>query len=352
MNGPLADVHPFLYVNYIPLPSRRRNNDRIARTVSGSVLVNIRQFQPGDEYEQLRIYNAAAGGLTKFKPGTIVDLKRRTQAKDFDPATRLYAVENGDVVGYCAWQANGRIGFPWCVPGFESAAAPLFGHALKAMKEHGIRRAFTAYRKDWSSITDFFQKQGFSLAREIVNYLLTFENMPTPSARVDKTIAPATVEDIPGIFALDPSVFRVSSADALRDALWNNPYFTPASLFVMRHPRDGKPAAAGIFITNADYADPRAVDSAMPCFRLGAFGTEGMTTKRIKGLFSFVTKPDRGVFSIGMDLLRYASNMLTDDDEIRCYAAQAASDATALSAFYQQAFERQGSFPVFEKELA
>ena len=89
----------------------------------------------------------------------------------------------------------------------------------------------------------------------------------------------------------------------------------------------------------------------MPCFRLGAFGTEGLTTKRIKGLFSFVTRPDRSVFSLGMDLLSYAVNMLTDEDEISYFAAQAASDATALSAFYNQFFERQGSFPVFEKVL-
>ncbi len=250
------------------------------------------------------------------------------------------------------WQANGRIGYPWCLPGFESAADPLFAHALDAIKQHGMRKAHTAYRKDWPTITDFFVKQGFALKREMVNYLLAFENMPTPSVRVNAAITPAAVEDVPGIFALDPSVFRVGSPEALRNALWNNPYFGPASLFVMRHPDDGKPAAAGVFITKADYADPRAVDAGMPCFRLGAFGSEGMGTKRIKGLFSFVTRPDRSVFGFGMDLLSYAANMLTDEDEINCFAAQAASDATALSAFYQQFFERQGSFPVFEKELA
>ena len=312
----------------------------------------IRQFQPGDEFAQLDVYNTAAAGLTKFKPGTIVDLQRRTQAKDFDPATRAYAVENGRVVGYCAWQANGRVGYPWCLPGFESAAAPLFAHALQAIKQRGIGKAFTAYRKDWPTITDFFQKQGFTLAREMVNYLLPFENMPTPSARLSNTVTPAVVEDVPGIFALDPTVFRVKSADALKDALWNNPYFTPASLFVLRNRGDGKPLAAGIFITNANYAEPRAVDPLMPCFRLGAFGAEGMTAKRIKGLFSFVAKPDRSILSVGMDLLSYASYMLTDDDEIGCYAAQVASDATALNAFYKQTFERQGSFPVFEKDLA
>ena len=40
-----------------------------------------------------------------------------------------------------------------------------------------------------------------------------------------------------------------------------------------------------------------------------------------------------------------------DDDEITCYAAQVASDAKSLFGFYERAFERQGSFPVHEREL-
>jgi hypothetical protein len=106
-----------------------------------------------------------------------------------------------------------------------------------------------------------------------------------------------------------------------------------------------------MFITNAQYADPRGVDSSMPCFRLGAFGTEGMTHKRIKGLFSFVAKADRNLFSVAMDLLSYAAMRLKDEDEIMCYAGQVASDAPALLAFYQRTFERQGSFPVYELDL-
>src|SRR4051812_48561318 len=104
----------------------------------------------------------------------------------------------------------------------------------------------------------------------------------------------------------------------------------------------------GVLVSEPTYADPRAVDAQMPCFRLGAFGTEGMTTKRIRGLFSFVAKPDRNIFPIAMDLLAYATNKLRDEDEISCYAAQVASDAPALAAFYQRVFERQGSFPVYE----
>jgi hypothetical protein len=318
----------------------------------GEIFVDIRPFQPGDEFEQLHVYNTAAAALPKFKPATLLDIQRRTSARDFDPGTRLFAVEQGKVVGYCSWQRNGRVSFPWCLPGFEASAELLFATALGAMKQRGIARTFSAYRKDWTTITDFFLNRDFVLAREMVNFVLSFENMPTPSSRLGSTVTPAVIEDMPGIFALDPSVFRVRSAEALHESLWQDPFFKPESLFVMRNRSDGTPLAAGIFITNASYADPRAVDAQMPCFRLGAFGTEGMTTKRIKGLFSFVTKPDRSIFSIGMDMLGYAiNNMLKDDDDIATFGAQVPSDAPALMAFYQQVFERQGSFPVFERDL-
>jgi len=313
--------------------------------------VDIRPFQPGDEFEQLKIYNTVAGALPKFKPATLLEIQRRISGKDFDPKGRFYAIENGTVVGYCAYHRNGRVSYPWCLPGFESAAAPLFAHTLQAMKQAGIRKAFSAYRKDWPGITDFFLQNGFFLAREMINFVMAFENTPTTSTRPGSVISQATPDDAAGIFALDPSVVRVASPVALKEALWNNPWIRPESIFVQRNKSDGTPLAAGIFITNADYADPRAVDTSMPCFRLGAFGTEGMTTKRIKGLFSFVTKPSRSAFSTGMDMLGYAINLLKDDDEITSYAAQVASDAPALLAFYQQTFERQGSFPVFEREL-
>jgi hypothetical protein len=227
----------------------------------------------------------------------------------------------------------------------------LFAQTLEAMKRRGLRKVFSTYRKDWPTINAFFQKHKFVLAREMVNYVLAFENMPTPSAKQTSTIGRATEEDVPAIYDLDPTVFRVGSAAALKDALFKNPWLSPESLFVLRGRTDRTPQAAGLLITNADYADPRAVDSSMPCFRLGAFGTEGMTTKRIKGLFSFVTRPDRNIFPVGMDLLSWAANRLTDDDEITCYAAQVSSDATALMSFYERVFERQGSFPVYERVL-
>lgn len=313
--------------------------------------MDIRPYQSGDEFEQLKIYNTSASTLPKFKPATLLEIQRRTSARDFKPAMRLYALESGRVVGYCTWQPNGRVAYPWTLPTYEAAAAPLFAQTLQAMKAHGVPRAFSAYRKDWPTITDFFLNNGFSLKREMINYVMAMENMPTASARISSGVTAATLDDIPAILALDPTVFRATTPEALKEAIWNNPFFGPESLFVMRNKGDRKPLAAGIFITNNVYADPRVVDAGMPCFRLGAFGTEGMTTKRIKGLFSFVTKPDRNVFTMGMDLLSYAMNMLDDDDDIPSYGAQVASDAPALAAFYQKMFERQGSFPVYEREL-
>ena len=86
----------------------------------------------------------------------------------------------------------------------------------------------------------------------------------------------------------------------------------------------------------------------MPCFRLGAVGTEDMQTKRVNGLFSFAAAEGRDLTVIGLDLLGHAALRLQDAD-VAVLAAQAPSDAPTCSRFYQQYFRRQGSFPVFER---
>ncbi len=314
--------------------------------------MNIRIFQPGDEHAQLKLYNAGASTFPKFKPASLIEIQRRVQARDFDAGTRFYGEDGGEVVAYCTFQANGRISYPWHSPGHQADADAILAYVIGAMKQRGMPSAFASYRKDWPTINQYFEAHGFKLAREMVNYLLDIENLPTASARVGNMVTTATDDDFPAIFALDPSVFRVPNADALKQAIWKNPYFDPRSVFVLRNRSDGTPIAAGLFIINSQYADPRVLDADMPCFRLGAFGTEGMTAKRVKGMFSFVAKPERNLFSIGMDMLGHASSLLGSDDEIMCYTAQVATDATALHAFYQRLFVRQGSFPVYELTLA
>jgi hypothetical protein len=118
----------------------------------------------------------------------------------------------------------------------------------------------------------------------------------------------------------------------------------------MRGRSDGRPLAAALLVANPAYADPRQLDSAMPCFRLGAFGTEGLTTKRVNGLFSLLAADGRDVSPLGLDLLGHAALRL-QDTEVESLAAQVGSDVPHLVRFYKQYFRRQGAFPIYERSL-
>src|SRR5262249_14334974 len=83
----------------------------------------------------------------------------------------------------------------------------------------------------------------------------------------------------------------------------------------------------------------------------GAFGTEGMQVKRIKGMFSFLARKDQNIPGLGLDLLGLASVRLRDNDDIGTLGAQVASDVPILMQFYQRYFRKHGSFSVFEREV-
>jgi hypothetical protein len=310
--------------------------------------LEIRTFQPGDEEKQAAIYNTVAAALPGFKRATIEDVRRRTKAKDFDPATRFYAVTGGEVVGYATIQANGRIGYPWSLPG-HAAEVPLFDAAVAACRRRGIKRIFTAYRADWTAQAAFFEARGFRKAREMVNFVQNLIDLPTMIVRRGLSISPMTPGDAPAIAALAPNVIRVT-AEQLARYLLENPYFSQESVFVLRR-ADNAPQAIGILIENSEYAKPTQVDVMAPCFRLGAFGTEGMSTKRINGLFSFLARDDSNAAPLGLDLLSHAIDRL-NDETIDCFAAQVPSDAPHLLGFYQKYFRKQGSFPIYELDLS
>jgi hypothetical protein len=312
--------------------------------------MDIRNYQPGDDSVQAAIYNQAAGSLPKFKAASESDVLRRTKAPGFDSGTRFYAVDGKQVVGYVTYHPNGRVGFPWCRPGHESAAEPLFDAVLKSMKNRKIPLAFAAYRHDWPGPKEFFIRHDFRVAREMVNFVVDQVELPTRTGKLTNPLSPLSRDDIPAIYALAPKVFRVSSAEELGQYLFQNPYFKPDLVFVLRSRANNAPLAAGLVIDNSSYADPKQVDAAMPCYRLGAFGTEGMQTKRINGLFSFVCAGDRDVNPLALDLMHHATVRL-EESEADSLAAQVPSDAPHLLQFYQRYFRRQASFPVFEKVL-
>lgn len=317
---------------------------------SRSAGYTLRTFEAGDEAIQVSIFNEVAAPLPKFKAATLDEIRRRCLDPEFDPGARFFALDSaGRAVGYASFHQNGRVSIPWCRAGHEEAAELLFAKVIEAMKARGLRRAFAAYRGDWPQC-DFFPAHGFRLAREMVNFVLDLLDLPTPAACTSSLIGPMHREDVPAVFALAPQTLRGATVAELERHLFHNVYFAPDSLFVLRMRQEGPPVAAGILIENAAYADPKKVDSAMPCYRLGAFGTEGMQSKRINGLFSFLSAPNRDTSMLALDLVSHAALQLSKT-ECESLAAQAPSDVPHLMRFYQQYFQRQGSFPVFEREL-
>ena len=313
--------------------------------------MSIRQFQPGDEAAQVGIFNVAAAGLPKFKPATIVEIQRRVRARDFDPGLRLYAEEGNQIVGYGAAHQNGRVSYPWCLPGYERHREPLFEALLGELRTRRVSKAFAAYRHDWNNVGEFFSRQGFSLTREIVNFFINFFDMPTPSNVLTSAISALAPSEVPEAFALAPEALRAKTLEEFEQHLFKNPYFPPEAVFALHSKIDRHVLAVGVFVRENSYADAEAIDPLAPCFRLGAFGTEGMNTKRVNGLFSFLARPDRSLSGHGLELMGEAVGRVADSDTLSGLAAQVPSDAQALLGFYQKFFRRQGSFPIYERAL-
>jgi len=313
--------------------------------------MTIRTFQPGDEAAQVSIYNEASAELPKFKEATLDEIRRRHRSAEFDPGTRFFALAGDETVGYAAFHANGRVSYPWCRKGHEQFVEPLFQTVLEEMKRRGIKTAFAAYRGDWTAQNKFFAGQGFRKVREMVNFVLALVDMPTPGMRRGNTLSPLKPEDLPALVNLAAGALRTTSIPELERHFFKNPYFDPDSVFVMRHRADASLEAVGMLVLNTAYANPQQVDSAMPCFRLGAFGTEGMQAKRINGLFSFLAAPSQDAVRLGSDLLSHAAFRLQQQKELNVFAAQVATDVPHLLRFYEHLFRKQGSFPVMERTL-
>jgi hypothetical protein len=316
---------------------------------SEGIAMTIRTFEAGDEAAQVRIYNEAAAERPKFKPATLDEIRRRLSAADFDPRTRYFAIEDGQAVGYAGFHANGRVSYPWCAKGYERWAEPLFEQVLEAMRAQKMGKAWAAYRADWTGEIDFLRAHGFEQVREMVNFVLDLVDMPTPSAQRASTISPISPSDIPRLISLGKETLRTSSVAELEQHWLHNMYYSPQSLFALRNRADQSIEGVAIIIVNPAYAGPKQVDSAMPCFRLGAFGAEGMQSKRINGLFSFLANPaDAG--RLGLDLLGHAGHRLIQSN-VEAFAAQVPSDSPHLLRFYQHHFRKQGAFPVLERLL-
>ncbi len=310
--------------------------------------MNIRTFKTGDETVQAALFNVAAFALPGFKAATADDVKKRTRGRAFESDTRFYAEDGGQVIGYCVLEPEqARISFPWCKKGHEAAAGPLFDAALGAARARGLTSVFAAYRRDWQPVLQFFADQGFAVAREFINYWADPVDLPTLVNRTKLPIDRLQREDLPAVAALGKGVIRLP-ADKLENYFFANPYFPAEAVLVLRG-AGGAPTAVGIGLESGTYADVKRIDPLAPCFRLGAFGTEALNTKRVNGLFSFVAAPHQAL-TAGLALLSEASQEMTDGT-VHALAAQCPSDVPHLVGFYTRYFKEHGRFPVLEKQL-
>jgi hypothetical protein len=308
----------------------------------------IRNCLPADAEHEAAVYNAAAAKLPGFRPVTPVQVRRAATTRAVEPVGRLGAEVDGRLVGYVVYEPTGRVHHPWCLPGHEAMAHRLFTFALRALADRRVTRAFAACRADWGDHVAFFDDHGFVKAREVVNFTQSVADLPTTFQRPGLNITRVKPEDMAGIEALVPGFLRLRGA-ALADELLKNPAFPADAVFVLRR-KDGSPQGVGILIDDVSYASVDGLDPRAPTFWTGAFGAEGLAGKRVNGLFSFVTAPEKEAGLIGQDLLWYGTSRM-ESNTFEFLAAQAATDAPHLLRFYERYFQRQGSFPVFEREI-
>jgi hypothetical protein len=310
----------------------------------------IRSYQPGDEQAQAFIYNTAADSLPAFKPSSPEEIARRLGAVDPDPGSRLYAVEGGEVVGYAVFCPSGRISYPWCRPGSEEVREPLLDAILGEMSRRGMPEAWATYRADWSAILDFLRKHGFDEKRQMINYVAEISRLPDRGELPDdRVIEPMGRDDLPQLAALSPRYFAGLEPRSLEAFFWANPFIDfSQSLYALKERRTGGLLGACLLVISDRFADPTKIDPAMPCFRLGTFGTERERHKRVNGLFSCIFADE----AEGELLLRAPDWQRARESGLTHVAAQAPSDAPALCAFYDRVFQRQGAFPILSRLLA
>jgi hypothetical protein len=312
--------------------------------------MQIRTYQPGDELVQARIYNIAAGSLPGFKPAKPEEIARRLNAGDSDPQTMCYAVDNGDVVGYAVFGSNGRVSFPWSLPGAEMVQEPLLDTVFAEMTRRGLTEAWATYRADWLPVLDFLRGHEFIQLRSMINYVAEISRFPVldrlPPTRL---VANLKRDELPDLATLMPASVGNLGVATLGRFFWENPFYAfPDHLLALKDAESGNVRGISLLVLDDRFADPTKIDSSMPCFRLGAFGTENQRHKRVNGLYSclFVDEADG-------DLLLSASlAAISGKSKLNHLAAQAPSDAPALCAWYDRNFERQGSFPILSRPLS
>src|SRR5262249_16069840 len=147
----------------------------------------------------------------------------------FDPQSKFYACESQRVIGYAAFNPNGRVSFPWCLPGHESAQGPLLAAVIDTMTLRDFPEAWAAYRGDWLPVLEFLQEHGFTPVREMVNFVAETKALPGTAVPPGLAIGALGREEMPHVRELSRSLFA-AAPERLDEFYWENPFFGPDSL--------------------------------------------------------------------------------------------------------------------------
>ena len=262
-------------------------------------------------------------------------VQRRSERGGFKPATgdevgrtracssTRRALRGGrrQVVGYAPSNRQGRISYPWCKGGFESAAPLLLEAAEHDARARGLRSLFTAYRRDWEPVLRFFADHGFAQAREMINYWSDPLDLPTRVTRGKLPIDRLRREDVPAIAAMGKGLIRLP-AEKFDAYLFSNAYI-PAEAFLVLRDRDGSDSAALASGSSGTYADVRKIDPS-PCFRLARSGPKDSTPSESTGFQLYRRRPGERP-TAGLRPVGEASLEMTEDTVER--RPRATSDA-------------------------
>src|SRR5262249_27108160 len=158
--------------------------------------------------------------------------------------------------------------------------------------------------------------------------------LPTRNDRRSNcTIAPLEPEHLYHLISLAPDLFRGSDPRNLEQFYWHNRFYDfPRSLFALKDGGSGEILGVYLLVVSEQFADPHKIVAAMPCLRLGAFGTEHERHKRVNGLFSCAFANE----SVGETLLAQAITPQPAGSTLTHLAAQVPSDSAALCAWYDR----------------
>ena len=180
----------------------------------------IRSYQTGDEHAQAGSTTRPPEFLPAFKPSTPEEIARRYKPADPDSTTRYYAIENGEVVGYAVFGSNGRVSYPWCLPGAEHPRASARNGPRRRCKSRDCPRPGPLIEATGSPVLDFLREHGFH--RQADDDQLRRRGVATP--RTDRLpsnrlIEPLKQEDLPQLIALEPGLFAGVNGQELRAIL-------------------------------------------------------------------------------------------------------------------------------------